>query len=35
MLNSNGGTILIGIEDNSFRVVGLNLSINEQDDYKL
>ncbi|KRW99640.1 hypothetical protein PPERSA_03441 [Pseudocohnilembus persalinus] len=35
MLNSNGGTILIGVEENSNRVVGLNLSINEQDDYKL
>ncbi|KRW99643.1 hypothetical protein PPERSA_03444 [Pseudocohnilembus persalinus] len=35
MLNSKGGTVLIGVHDNSFNVLGLNLSANQQEDYKL
>lgn len=35
MLNSKGGTVLIGVHDCSFTVLGLNLSVNEQDDYKV
>ncbi|KRW99642.1 hypothetical protein PPERSA_03443 [Pseudocohnilembus persalinus] len=35
MLNSKGGTILIGVHDNSFKVLGLNLTIKQQEDYEL